>query len=217
MHTRHTRRRTNHIYFCRRGRHFHFIFFSGVSVVNLIANTMTAHTHTYTCWRGVGRGNWYRYPCTPVCAIYKNITHFSPHLCVQYFIFICLPFWPHTHTHAHTGAATPPACNSYQLSGWGEKEKGLSRRSADRRRRRGRADVLNFIDKFNVSVTFRYATSAYSVCGARSIVRSDSYRRSLYPYRSSKCLSLVLLLVLLLCYGQRIPWAKGIQTVILWQ
>lgn len=154
---------------------------------------------------------------TCVCYLQKYYPLFPTFMRSIFHIYLFAVLASHTHTRTHR------RCDSSCLQfisvecGWGEKEKGLSRRSADRRRRRGRADVLNFIDKFNVSVTFRYATSAYSVCGARSIVRSDSYRRSLYPYRSSKCLSLVLLLVLLLCYGQRIPWAKGIQTVILWQ
>lgn len=97
----------------------------------------------------------------------------------------------YTHTQIRTRTRTQVLrllLLAIHISWAGEKE-GLSRRSADRRRR-GRADVLNFIDKFNVSVTFRYATSAYSVCGARSIGRSKSHRRSFYPYRSSKCLFL---------------------------
>lgn len=107
------------------------------------------------------------------------------------YLFVCRFGLTHrgrqTHTHARTQVLRLLLL-AIHISWAGEKE-GLSRRSADRRRR-GSADVLNFIDKFNVSVTFRYATSAYSVCGARSIGRSEIHRRSLYPCRSAKCLFL---------------------------
>lgn len=68
-----------------RGLHFQ------LGIVNLIVNT---HTHTQ-----VSPAHLYTlsYCYLQTKNIYKKLPTFVPHLCVQYFIFICFLSWLHTH------------------------------------------------------------------------------------------------------------------------